>query len=102
MLICTNDGLAAGNRLALPRGETVTYYLFGYDAGTEANSELSADIVDPCSLLGPVTIGGDPDGNNNAGDTDGVVAPHPGIAGTADLLPAHGWEGPVVKLTISN
>ena len=102
MLICTNDGLAAGNRLALPRGETVTYYLFGYDAGTEANSELSGDIVDPCSLLGPVTIGGDPDGNSNAGDTDGVVAPHPGIAGTADLLPAHGWEGPVVKLTISN
>jgi len=102
MLICTNDGLAAANRLALPRGETLTYYVFGYDAGTEANSELSSDIVDPCSLLGPVTIGGDPDGNSNAGDTDGVVAPHPGISGSYDLLDAHNWDGPVLKVTISN
>lgn len=102
MLICTNDGLAAANRLALPEGGTVTYYAFGYDAGTEANTELSSDIVDPCSLLGPVVIGGDPDGNSNAADTDGVVAPHPGVTGTADLLDAHNWEGPVLKITISN
>ncbi len=101
MLICTNDGVASADRLALPNGGSVTYYVFGYDAGTEENTELSADIVDPCSLLGPVVIGGDPDGNSNAADTDGVFAPHPGVAGDADLLEAHNWEGPVLKVTIS-
>ena len=101
MLICTNDGFVSADRLALPRSGSISYYLFGYDAGTEANSELSADIVDACSALGPVVIGGDPDGNSNAGDTDGIVSPHPGIAGAADLLEAHGWVGPVVKVTIS-
>lgn len=101
MLICTNDGIASADRLALPDSGSVTYYVFGYDAGTERNSELSADIVDPCSGLGPVVIGGDPDGNSNDGDTDGFVSPHPGIAGVGDLLDAHNWNGPVLKVTIS-
>lgn len=101
MLICTNDGIVAADRLALPRHGSVTYYLFGYDAGTEANTELSEDIVDPCSALGPVVLDGDPDGNSNAADTDGVIAPHPGVAGSGDLLNAHDWDGPVLKLTIS-
>ncbi len=101
MLICTNDGFVGADRLALPHSGSVTYYLFGYDAGTEANTELSVDIVDPCSALGPVAIGGDPDGNSNAADTDGVVSPHPGITAVGDLLAAHGWEGPVAMVTIS-
>lgn len=101
MLICTNDGFVGADRLALPRTGSATYYLFGYDAGTEANSELSGDIVDACSALGPVVIGADPDGNSNAADTDGVVAPHPGVAAVGDLLAAHGWEGPVAMVTIT-
>jgi len=102
MLICTNDGFVGADRLALPRNGSVTYYAFAYDAGTEANSELSADIVDACSALGPVVIGGDDDGNSNDGHTDGVVAPHPGIDGVGDLMAAHGWDGPVLKVTISS
>lgn len=101
MLICTNDGIALADRLELPDDGSITYYVFGYDAGTEANTELSADIVDPCSGLGPVVIGGDPDGNSNAADTDGFVAPHPGITGVGDLLDAHNWDGAVIKVTIS-
>ncbi len=101
MLICTNDGFVGADRLALPHSGSLTYYLFGYDAGTEANSELSGEIVDACSALGPVAIGADPDGNRNDGDTDGIVAPHPGISAIGDLLAAHGWEGPVAMVTIS-
>jgi len=50
-----------------------------------------------------VVIGGDPDGNSNAADTDGVFAPHLGVVGSAgDLLAAHYWDGAVLNVTISN
>lgn len=102
MLICTNDGLAAGDDLTLPRRGSLTYYLNGYDAGTEVNTEESEDIVDACSLLGPVVLDGDDNGNNNDGiDEAGVVAPHGGVAGTADLLNAHNWTNPVLMVTIT-
>jgi len=74
----------------------------GYDAGTETNTELSADLVDPCSALGPVALDGDPNGNNNDGiDTSDPIGFHPGIAVSGDLLEAHGWMGPVLALTIT-
>lgn len=94
MLICTNDGIVGADRLKLPNRGAYTVALGTYDAGSERNTELSADIVDPCSLLGPVDLDGDPNGNNNAGlDTDDVIAVHPGVDGTVgDLLPAHDWD----------
>jgi hypothetical protein len=103
MLICTNDGFAGGDSLALPRfGRPATYYLNGYDAGSEYNTEQSEDIVDACSLLGPVVLDGDDNGNNNAGiDTHRRILPHRGIAGIGDLLLAHNWDNPVVVVTIS-
>lgn len=102
MLICTNDGIAAGDGLALPRRGTATYYLNGYDAGTELNTEESEDIVDACSLLGPVVLDGDDNGNNNDGiDEGGVVGLHGGIAGTADLLTDHNWDDPVLVVTVT-
>lgn len=103
MLICTNDGFAGGDSLALPRsGRPATYYLNAYDAGSEYNTEMSEDIVDACSLLGPVVLDGDDNGNSNAGiDTFRRILPHRGIAGTGDTLLAHNWDGPVVMVTIS-
>ena len=102
MLICTNDGFAGGDSLALPRRGAATYYLGAYDAGSERNTELSADIVDACSALGPVVLNGDDNGNNNDGiNTHGKVRPHRGIAGTGDLLLAHNWTEPVVMVTIT-
>ena len=103
MLICTNDGLVGGNRLTLPRhGGTRTFNLRAYDAGTELNTELSTDIVDPCSVLGPVVLNGDNNGNNNDGiEENRPVKPHRGIVGDADLLPAHNWDNPVATLTIT-
>ena len=102
MLICTNDGFAGGDSLELPRRGSVTYYLGAYDAGSEYNTEASADIVDACSLLGPVVLDGDDNGNNNDGiDTSDAVSAHPGIAGDADLLTAHNWDGAVLMVTIT-
>ena len=99
MLICSNDGFAGLSTVRLPWRVQRVYALRGYDAGTENNTELSQDIVDPCSALGPVPLEGDPNGNEDmAVDTD---PPHPiifhrGIAGTGDLsVSDHGWLGPL-------
>jgi hypothetical protein len=94
MLICTNDGFVGVDRLRLPGDGERTVELGTYDAGSERNTEASTDIVDPCSLLGPVDLDGDPNGNINAGiDTVDPIAVHPGVDGTiGDLLPAHDWD----------
>ncbi|MFQ6019171.1 MAG: spondin domain-containing protein [Dehalococcoidia bacterium] len=108
MLICTNDGFTGLNAVKLPKkvGSVVEFMLAGYDAGTEDNTELSGDIVDPCSGLGPVGLPGDPDLND---DTLVDTAPpeaihhHPGIMGVGELDPdtsVHGWTDPVAKVTI--
>lgn len=104
MLICTNDGLALLQQAELPSAGTAVYPIYGYDAGTEDNTELSEDLVDPCSGLGPVGLDGDPNGNNNATvDTapQGTIQHHPGIQGAGDLLAAHGWQGPVAVVVIT-
>lgn len=103
MLICTNDGFVGGDSLGLPRfGRPATYQLNAYDAGSEYNTEQSEDIVDACSLLGPVVLDGDDNGNNNDGiDTSRRILPHRGIAGIGDLLIAHNWDTPVVIVTVT-
>jgi hypothetical protein len=105
MLICTNDGFTGLDGVKLPKVGSATFYLNAYDAGSEDNTEASADIVDPCSGIGPFALAGDPNGNeNDAVDTSprGVITHHPGIAGGADLdADAHGWDGPVAKVTVT-
>jgi len=105
MLICTNDGFLGLDAVKLPQEDSVVFWLNGYDAGRENNTEKSVDIVDPCSALGPVTLAGDPNGNEDV--TVATVPPqpiahHPGIAGIADLsVSLHGWHDPVAKVTIT-
>jgi hypothetical protein len=102
MLICTNDGFTGLDGAWLPLHGSATYYINAYDAGTEANTELSVDIVDPCSALGPVVLNGDPNGNeNDAVNTSGIIQHHDGILGGGDLLPGHDWDNPVAKVTIT-
>src|SRR2546425_772156 len=85
MLICTNDGFTGLDGVALPGGfKPLTYYTAGYDAGTEANDELSTIIVDACFAIGPTTR--PPDGNART-PTIGVIEHHPGIQGVGDLDP---------------
>jgi hypothetical protein len=104
MLICTNDGIAAVDRARLPAHGSVSFGLNGYDAGTEDNTEMSDDIVDPCSALGPVALPGDPDGNDDAGvdsDPHTPIAHHAGVLGTGELNEmAHGWDDPVAMVTV--
>lgn len=104
MLICTNDGFTGLDRGRLPYHGSQTFYLNAYDAGTEDNTELSGDIVDPCSALGPHPLNDDPNGNENtAVDTTPhlAVQPHPGIMGSGDLTAAHSWNGPIARVTVT-
>jgi hypothetical protein len=104
MLICTNDGFTGLNKVRLPYHAQRVYPLRGYDAGTEDNTEMSGDIVDACSALGPLPLDGDPNGNEDAAvDTDPhhPTRPHPGIQGTGDLsVDEHGWLGPVAVVIV--
>jgi len=105
MLICTNDGFTGLDSVALPaEGETV-YEADGYDAGREEDTELSTDLVDPCTALGSVALEGDPNGNiDDRVETDpvGRIQPHTGIVGAADLSTTeHGWSNPVLRVTIT-
>jgi hypothetical protein len=105
MLICTNDGFTGLDRVKLPRKGAMIFLLNGYDAGTEMNTELSADIVDPCSALGPLMLAGDPNGNNNIDvdmDPHVPIMHHPNIKETGDLTCSdHVWTDPVAKVTIT-
>lgn len=90
MLICTNDGFAKVSDARLPRevGDSRVYFADAYDAGTEMNTEVFANMVPPCQPLVGVT--GDAEGTGMTDPSlaeDGVVTPHPGIAGTGDLDP---------------
>jgi len=106
MLICTNDGFLGLDAVDLPKGGSATYMLNGYDAGRENNNELSENIVDPCSLLGPVALPGDLDGNVDTGSVltspAQPIAHHPGISGTTGELSStlHDWLDPVARVVI--
>lgn len=104
MLICTNDGFAGLDRAKLPRHGSNSFYAKGYDAGTEMNTELSQDIVDPCSGIGPIPLNGDPNGNEDAlvdSDPHMPIRRHAGIQGSGDLTAAHDWDGPAAKVTVT-
>ncbi|NIP79928.1 MAG: hypothetical protein GWM90_12175, partial [Gemmatimonadetes bacterium] len=88
MLICTNDGFTALDGLRLPKavGESVSAYTNAYDAGTEMNTEDFADLVPPCPVLSGVESDDDGSGMSDpALAENGVVHPHAGIQGIADL-----------------
>ena len=104
MLICTNDGFTGVNRRRLPRhvGQRVRAYTWGYDAGTELNTEAWPDLVPPCGPLTGFDSMGQGTGMSNPDLAEGgVVRLHRGIAGDADLdRHVHGWRGPIAKLVI--
>ena len=88
MLICTNDGFSIVHDAKAPGkvGQTSTFFSHAYDAGTEVNTEAFADLVPPCQGLVGVTGDAEGTGMSNPDLTEGgVVAPHMGIAGEADL-----------------
>lgn len=98
MLVCTNDGFTGLDSLQLPRhgDDTVTAYLYAWDAGTEKNTDDVADFVPPCS--GGETGTGV---SNPALAEGGVIAPHPGLAGSAAEMWGFDPDAPVAKITVT-
>ena len=104
MLICTNDGFTGVNRRPLPRrvGGQIHFYTRAWDAGTEVNTEAWPDLVPPCGPLTGFDSMGQGTGMSNPELAEGgVVRPHRGIAGDADLVrEVHGWHGPIARVVI--
>lgn len=113
MLLPTNDGFVGIDAIRIPdRRGTYTYYLNGYDAGTEANDE----IINGGGFPGTPGIPADPGGNNGTGasgvtgaDYNRNVHVHRGTVGdtnttggASDLDTAvHRWINPVAKVVIT-
>lgn len=113
MLLPTNDGFVGLDALKIPklRG-TYTYYLNGYDAGTEANDE----IVNGGGAPGTPGIPADPGGHNGTGALALTPTPaentlihvHRGNAGdddpsggSSDLdSRVHRWLNPVARVIV--
>lgn len=90
MLGWTNDGFVGVNGLDLSTiSGTVTINLYGFDAGSEKNSEANG-------FLGALGFG-------NTRDLEGgVITTHLGIRGDANAPAAWNWlPGPAASLTIS-
>ena len=88
MLLPTNDGFVGLDSLRIPRiPGTYRYFLFGYDAGTEANDEIVNGGGVPGVPGIPGAPGGDAgtNGNGVAGaDKNSTVHIHRGVIGDTD------------------
>jgi hypothetical protein len=99
MLIPTNDSFVALEGVALPRRGALEVDLPAYDAGTEPNSELCADIP------GPFCQG---EGADLAEDGEGFVHISRGIGGVGEgagdgsrvTEARHDWRNPVAEVTV--
>ena len=94
MLIPTNDAFIAVNGVKGPKGKHGTKVVMSpaYDAGSEANDELCANIP------GPVCGG---DGPSPDASGEGYVHIHAGIQGIGDLTSAdYDWRNPTAKIVI--
>lgn len=92
MLLPTNDTFISLNGVKLPLKGSATYMAQAYDAGSEPNDEVCANIPGP-------TCGGA--GYSPEVDGEGFVFPSPTTHGEADLsVESYGWSGPVAKVTV--
>ena len=114
MLLPTNDGFVGLDALTVPTAAgTYTYYLNGYDAGTEANDETL-----PGGACNTTTAGipADPTGAGGTGgsgvattDSNTLIHVHRGVlgdtnatGGNSDLdSTVHRWQNPVAMVTIT-
>jgi hypothetical protein len=113
MLLPTNDGFVGIDALNLPAMPgTYTFYLNGYDAGTEANDE----IINGAGTPGAPGIPVDPGASNGTGATgvttieaNAMIHIHRGNLGDTDLTGGssdvdsrvHRWLNPIAKLVIT-
>ena len=105
MLICSNDGFAGSNTVRLPRrvGQSKTYGVRPWDAGTEKNTEDFTDLVPPCPALTGVETDEMGTGMSNPDlATNQRVRRHRGVKGRDDLIPSlHGFGRYVAKIEVT-
>lgn len=92
MLIPTNDTFFALNTKTLPRRGQRQFLVYAYDAGTETNDELCANIPGlPCFGLG----------DSLEDEGEGYVYISPGIHGEGDLARSkYDWRNPVARVVV--
>jgi hypothetical protein len=97
MLVPTNDGFIALNRVPLPRGrKAVEYFSPVYDAGSELNDESCINVPG-----GGVCTGQGGEGYSPNLDGEGYVHIHAGIHGIADLAEeVYDWRNPAARIVI--
>jgi hypothetical protein len=112
MLLPTNDGFVGADSIKLPKHRgTYTYYLYGYDAGTEANDEIitgggapntpgiPADPGMNAGSGGIASVG--PDYNQTVHIHRGNIGDRDPLGGDSDLdARIHTWQGPVAKVVV--
>lgn len=114
MMLPTNDGFVGIDSLDIPMAAgTYTYYLNGYDAGTEANDET---LPGTDCAVGVAGIPAAPNGDGGTGatgvssmDTNTMVHIHRGILGDTNATGGmsdldstiHRWQNPVAKLVLT-
>ena len=114
MILPTNDAFIGVDTINLRRNSNSSFYVYGYDAGTEANDEL----LNPGAGGQPGVPGipGDPSGLAGTGgsgvsgqDFNSTVHIHRGVVGDDDNLgglsdldrSAHRWQNPVARVTVT-
>ena len=103
MMLPTNDGFIGLDSWEIPtEAGTYTVYLNAYDAGTEANDEIIANIPNPIGITATGASGVTEDiSNANVHIHPGVLGDDDEEGGISDLdSSAHRWLNPVAKLTI--
>ncbi len=94
MLLPTNDTFVGLRNVRLPRYGKRVYRAVAYDAGSEENTEVCADIPGP-------QCGGDGSPSPAAEGDEGYIYPSPGISGEAELSSLeYNWADPVAIVTI--
>ena len=93
MIEMTNDGFVSLLGVEVPCVGTSTYFLDGWDAGSEANTELCSQIPAPCPRP--------PRPGSCSVAVEGAVHIHSGIHGCGGFPPElYHWLNPVAKITI--
>lgn len=94
MIEMTNDGFVALTAAEIPCEGKRTYLLGGWDAGSEANTELCSQIPAPCPT--PARAG-----SCSAATTEGFVHVHSGIQGCGGFPPeVYDWSDPAALVMI--
>ena len=112
MILPSNDGFVGLDSLSIPTETgTYTYYLNGYDAGTEVNDE----IINGGGMPGVAGIPADPLGQNGTGasgvtnsENNTNIHIHRGVLGDTDTTGGssdldsrvHRWLNPIARLVI--